>query len=152
MAADSVIAAIRVLLPTAKVIPVAGPILEAVLGVVVELHTAVDRVKINRKRARELVEREARLSLSIARKFEGLSPEQCAELLPQVKDLIVVLNDTKQCILRLAPLPDPTTKFMKKAGQLVKRVVNSDSDDEELRRLDKAITEGIERFQVCPAY
>lgn len=115
------------------------------------------------------MEREARLSLSIARKFEGLSPEQCAELLPQVKDLMSydlvstpgavclifaensVLNDTKQCILRLAPLPDPTTKFMKKAGQLVKRVVNSDSDDEELRRLDKAIAEGIERFQVYPA-
>ncbi|KZV86062.1 hypothetical protein EXIGLDRAFT_841022 [Exidia glandulosa HHB12029] len=148
MPLESTFAVLRVFAPSVQAIPVAGPALTAVIDVVLALYDHVEQLKINSTRARDLVEREGHLSYTIALHFQSLTASQAVELLPHIKGLQVILEETRQCLAKLQPSSPASRSVVHKAKHFVKHVAARNTDAEQLRRLERRVDDAVQRFQV----
>ncbi|KZV86089.1 hypothetical protein EXIGLDRAFT_231782 [Exidia glandulosa HHB12029] len=137
-AVESVAAAIRIFRPSAKAIPVVGPIVEGVLESVLELYKHVELVKANRKKAKELVEHIGLVAYTMAKHsdLEKLSPEGRAEMQSHLGVLESIIAKTHQCIKLL------------QSRTILQRVARPTADDSELKDLNLALDRAIEQFHI----
>ncbi|KZV85628.1 hypothetical protein EXIGLDRAFT_841319 [Exidia glandulosa HHB12029] len=141
---DCLFTAIRIFRPAAKAIPVIGNLIEGVLESVYELRKQLEYVKSNRKKAKELVDREALLSYTVARNLQTCKRTELTKMEPLVQELQSILKTITECLARQRPVKG-SNSLIGRAGNFAKRVVHADADADELQSLNRRLNEAIER-------